>query len=196
MRSTLSLSSGKGKGSSSPRDQLAWKFGSRATLMQSTLSTILRVKERGHKVPAMGVLSASGAHFQRGCKCTQRHRASNRMAKANRASHGPRVRANNARVQRKIQKEPDVPKERTRCETSKTGLSGLVNSKSEASSDTQESAQTCLTDTSSSDGWNGDVWNDGWSVDQWYDDWSSVEWHEGWEQTYDTSASSFSLGGS
>ena len=27
------------------------------------------------------------------------------------------------------------------------------------------------------------------------DDWSSVEWHEGWEQTYDTSASSFSLGG-
>ena len=27
------------------------------------------------------------------------------------------------------------------------------------------------------------------------DDWSSVGWHEGWEQTYDTSASSFSLGG-
>ena len=26
------------------------------------------------------------------------------------------------------------------------------------------------------------------------DDWSSVGWHEGWEQTYDTSASSFSLG--
>ena len=27
------------------------------------------------------------------------------------------------------------------------------------------------------------------------DDWSSVGWHEGWERTYDTSASSFSLGG-
>ena len=31
--------------------------------------------------------------------------------------------------------------------------------------------------------------------DEWNDDWSSVGWHEGWEQTCDTSASSFSLGG-
>ena len=31
--------------------------------------------------------------------------------------------------------------------------------------------------------------------DEWNDDWSSVGWREGWEQTYDTSASSFSLGG-
>ena len=31
-------------------------------------------------------------------------------------------------------------------------------------------------------------------MDEWNDDWSSV-WHEGWEQTYDTSASPFSLGG-
>ena len=30
---------------------------------------------------------------------------------------------------------------------------------------------------------------------KWNDDWSSVGWHEGWEQTYDNSASSFSLGG-
>ena len=36
--------------------------------------------------------------------------------------------------------------------------------------------------------------HDGWSHDEWNDDWSSVGWHEGWEQTYDTSASSFSLG--
>ena len=76
-----------------------------------------------------------------------------------------------------------------------TGLSGLENSKSEASSDTQESAPICPTDTSWNDGWNGDEWNDGWSFDEWNDDWSSVGWHEGWEQTYDTSASSFSLGG-
>ena len=27
------------------------------------------------------------------------------------------------------------------------------------------------------------------------DGWSCVEWHEGWEQSYNTSASSFSLGG-
>ena len=35
-----------------------------------------------------------------------------------------------------------------------------------------------------------------WSFDEWNDDWSSDGWHEGWEQTYDTSASSFLLGGS
>ena len=33
------------------------------------------------------------------------------------------------------------------------------------------------------------------SFEEWNDDWSSVGWHEGWEQTYDTSASSLSLGG-
>ena len=33
------------------------------------------------------------------------------------------------------------------------------------------------------------------SFDEWNCDWSSVVWHEGWEQTYDTSASSFSLEG-
>ena len=79
--------------------------------------------------------------------------------------------------------------------TSKAGLSGLENSKSDASSDIQDSTPTYTTDTSWNDGWNGDEWNDGWSFDEWNDDWSSVGWHEGWEQTYDTSASSFSLGG-
>ena len=63
------------------------------------------------------------------------------------------------------------------------------------SSDIQESAQSCTTDTSWNDGWNCDEWNDGWSFDGWNDDWSSFGWHEGWEQTYDTSASSLSLGG-
>ena len=33
------------------------------------------------------------------------------------------------------------------------------------------------------------------NCDEWNDGWSSVGWHEDWEQTYDTSASSFSLGG-
>ena len=83
-----------------------------------------------------------------------------------------------------------------KSKTSKIGLSGLENSKSEASWDTQESAQTYTTDTSwIHDGWSLDEWNDGWSFDEWSGDWSSVGWHEGWEQTNDTSASSFSLGG-
>ena len=46
------------------------------------------------------------------------------------------------------------------------------------------------------DGWSHDEWNDGWSCDERNDGWSSVGWHEGCEQTYDNSASSFSLGGS
>ena len=89
-----------------------------------------------------------------------------------------------------------MPKAHTRVKTSKTGLSGLENSKLETSSETQESAQTCPTDNSwIHDGRSLEEWNDGWSLDEWNDDWSSVGWHEGWEQTYDTSASSFSLGG-
>ena len=51
------------------------------------------------------------------------------------------------------------------------------------------------TDISWKDGWNSDEWNEGWSFEEWNDDCSSVGWHEGWEQTYDTSASSLSLGG-
>ena len=52
----------------------------------------------------------------------------------------------------------------------------------------------CTTNTSwVHDEWSPDQWHDGWILDEWNDDWSSVGWHEGWEQTYDTSASSFSL---
>ena len=76
-----------------------------------------------------------------------------------------------------------MPKAHKRVKHRKTGLSGLENSKSETSSETQER-----------DGWSHDEWNDGWSYDEWSDDWSSVGWHEGCEQTCDTSASSFSLG--
>ena len=71
----------------------------------------------------------------------------------------------------------------------------LKNSKSEASSDIQESVETCTTYIFLNDGWDCDEWNDGWSFDEWNDYWSSVGWHEGWKQTFDTSASSFSLGG-
>ena len=55
--------------------------------------------------------------------------------------------------------------------TSKTGLSGLENSKSETSSETQELGHGCTTDTSWNDGWNGDERKDGWSFDEWNDDW-------------------------
>ena len=131
------------------------------------------------------------------------------MAKANGASDGSRVRVK-VRVKRTREKpkenpmEPKVPKAHTRAKHRKLVSSGLEHSKSEASSDTQESAMTCPADACWNDAWNCDEWNDGWSFDEWNDgwifdewndDWSSVGWHEGWEQTYDTSASSFSLGG-
>ena len=77
-------------------------------------------------------------------------------------------------------KEPKVPKARTKGKTSKFCLSGLENSKSETSSETQESAQTCPTDTSWNDGWSCDEWNDGWNCDGWNDGWSFDGWNDNW----------------
>ena len=171
--------------------------------MQSTPTR--RVKEKGHRVRAMGVLRAVVRIFNE-IAMHAKAQSSNRMAKASRASHGPRL---SSQVQAKVRmkkirenpkenpKEPKVrtkvPKAYTRATHRKLVSQVLKNSKPEASSDIQESAQTYAMDTSCNDGWIGDEWNDGWSFDEWNDDWSSVGWHEGWEQTYDTSASSFAL---
>ena len=74
--------------------------------------------------------------------------ASNHMAKA----HSPRVRAKERASEvrgnpKKIQRLQGA-KGSYKGETSKTGLSGLENPKSETCSGTQESAQTCPADTS------------------------------------------------
>ena len=126
----------------------------------------------------MGVLSAVVYIFNE----TAMHakaQASNRMAKANRASHGQRVSPRTqAKVRVKKTREnpkgnPKEPKVRTKVpkaykgKTSKTGLPGLENSKSETNSGTQESAYVCSTDLSWNDDWNSDEWNDGWSFDEW-----------------------------
>ena len=137
----ISLSSGKGKGSSSPRD---------------------------------GFLSAV-EHMFNETAMHARARASNRRAsKENKGKSKGRSKGTKG------------AKGSHKGKTSKTGLSGLENSKPETSSETRESAQTCTTDNS----W----FHGGWSYDEWNDGWSSVGWHEGWEQTCDTSASSFLLG--
>ena len=101
--------------------------------------------------------------------------ASNRLAKAIRASRGPRVKAKE-RAKRTVENPKDSPKEGSKgakgsCKgkTSKTGMSGLENMKSVTSSGTLESAQmghVCTTDTS----WSLDEWNDGWSLDEWSDE--------------------------
>ena len=100
----------------------------------------------------MGVLSAVEPIFNE-TAMHARAQANNRLAKTNRASHDPRERAKE-RVKRTREnrkenpKEPKVPKARTRATHRKTGLSGLENSKSEASSETHESAQTYPIDNS------------------------------------------------
>ena len=130
------------------------------------------------------------------------------MAKADRASYGPRVSPHSeAKAKSKENNEKSKGKSKGtkgaiqgakgshKGKTSKAGLSGFENSKSDASSETQDSGHARTTDIFWNNGWNCDEWNDAWSFDEGNDDWSSVGWHEAWEQSYDTSASSFSLGG-
>ena len=170
-----SFSSGKGKGSSSPRD---------------------------------GCFKCGGAHFQRDCnarKSTGKQSYGKGKLSKSWSQSEP---AHSGKGKSKENKGKSKGKSKgTKCanqgakgvhkgKTSKAGLPGLETSKSETSSELQESSQTCHTDNSwIHDGWIGDEGNDGWSFDEWNDDWSSVGWHEGWEQRYDTCASSFSLGG-
>ena len=160
---------------------------------KSTLSLSRQAKEKAHRVRAMGVFSAV-EHIFKETAMHAKAQAISRMAKANRASHGPRVSPHSqAKVRvKKARENPKEPKVRNKVPKAYTRakhrelVSSLENSESDASSEIQESAQTFITDTS---------WNNGWNCDEWNDGWSSVGWHEGREQTYDTSASSFSLGG-
>ena len=91
-------------------------------------SLSLLAKEKGHRVRVMGVFCAM-EHIFNEAAMHARAQASSRLAKANRASHGPR--------------EPTVPKARTRVKHRK--LVSQVLKKT--SSETQESAQTCPTDS-------------------------------------------------
>ena len=173
MQLTLSLPSGKGKGSSSPRDG-CFKFG--------------------------------GAHFQRDCNARKgtskqsygKGQQSKSWSKSE-PSHSCKGKSKENKGKPKgkskgTKSANQRAKGARKGKTSKAGHSILENSKSDASSEIQESAPTDTTDTSWNAGWNGDEWNDGLSFDEWNDDWSSVGWHDVWEQTCDTSASSFSLG--
>ena len=96
-----------------------------------------------------------------------------------------------SKASKEYPKVPKVPKARTRVKTSETGLSCPDNSKSEASSQTQESALAYPIDNSHTD---NSWYDDGWSCDKRNDEWSSARWHDGWDQYDDNSASSFSRG--
>ena len=93
--------------------------------MRSILSRLAR--EKGHRVRVMGGSSAV-EHIFNETAMHARTQASNRLAKANRASHGPRVRAN-VRVKRTKEnpKVPKVPKARTKAKHRKLVSQVLKN---------------------------------------------------------------------
>ena len=133
-----------------------------------TVNSLSSGKGKGHRVYETVASSAVERIFN----VTAMHAkatASNHLARANRASHGQRVRAKDIvqKVMENPKKNPKVtmvPKVRTRVKTSKKkGLQGLEHPKSETSSETLESAQTYPTDTSYMD----NSWCDGgWSHDE------------------------------
>ena len=164
--------------------------------MRSTLSLFHLAKEKGHRVREMGVLSAVEHIFDetamharvQASDCLEvQSRQSKSWSKSEPSfsGKGKSIENNEDKSKRKSKGTKGAiqgAKGSRKGKTSRIGLSGLENSKSETSSETEESAQTCPTDNS-------------WIHDGWNDDWSSVGWHEGCEQTYDNPASSFSLGG-
>ena len=107
---------------------------------------------------AMGVLSAVVRIFNE-TAMQARTPASSHLAKAIRASYGPRV-SPHTQAKVRVKKTREDPKENPKepkvgtkgakglqiGKTSKTGLSGLENSKSEASSETLESGHVCTTE--------------------------------------------------
>ena len=162
MRST-SLSSGKGKGSSSPRDGCLKCGGAH---FQRDCNAR---KSTGKQSSGKGKQSKSWSKSEGKGMGKENKENSKGKSKGTKGAKGAH-----------------------KGKTSKTGLSGFENSKSETKSETQESAQTCPTDNSwIHDGWSLDEGNDGWSFDEWNGDWTYVGWYEGWGQTYDTSASFF-----
>ena len=176
-------------------------------LMQSTLSPS-SAKGKGSSSPREGCFKCGGAHFQRDCNARKstgkqsygKGKQSKSWSKSEPSHSGKGKSKENKGISKGKSKGTKSANQGAKGlhkgKTSKAGLSGLENSKSETSSETRESAQMRTTDTSWNDGWNGDEWNEGRSFEEWNDDWSSVGWHEGWEQTYDTFfASSLSLGG-
>ena len=124
-------------------------------------SLSLLAKEKGRRVRVMGVSSAV-EHIFNETAMHAKALASNRLARANRASHSPRVRAKEGGKRtrenpKESPKEPKVPRAQTRVKHRKLVFQVLRTRNQRQSSETQESAQTCTTDNSRfHDGWSHD----------------------------------------
>ena len=140
----------------------------------------------------MGVSSAV-EHIFNETAMHARARASNRLARANRASYGPRVRAKE-RVKRtrgnpkENPKEPKVPKAYTRAKHRKL-VSQVLKTRYRRQARTfrnlHRRVPLTLLGTMIGMVTNGTVSMNGMMTGV------LLDWHEGWERTCDTSASSF-----
>ena len=146
--------------------------------VQLSLSRL--AKESGHQIRAMGVLRAMHRIFNE-TAIQARTPASKRLAKAIRASHGPRVSLQaqaKERVKRTKENPKDAPKEpRARTKVPKEKCRKW---------DRLTMARRWFMR-------GPDERNDGWSFDEWNDDRNCVGLREDCEQTHVTSVSSFSL---
>ena len=114
--------------------QIPWMLG------RSTLTLSRQSKEKGHQVRAIGILISAVEQIFNDTAMQARTPASNRLAKAIRAGHGPRVSLQSQakeRVKRTMEHPKDISKESKGAKgsgedkTSKTGISGFENLKSE-----------------------------------------------------------------
>ena len=165
------------------------------------VNSLSSCKGKGSSGPRGGCLKCGGAHFQRDCNArkstVKQSSGKGKQSKSwsTREDEG-KSKENNGKPKGQFKGFKGATGS-SKGKTSKTGISGRENVKSETSSETQESAQmgnVCASDMSwIHDEWSPDAWNDGRSLDEWNNDWSSVGWHEDCEQTCDTPVSSFSL---
>ena len=149
----------------------------------------------------MGVFSAV-EHIFSETAVHARTQASNRLAKANRASHGPRGRARVKKTRANPKENPKEPKVRTKvpmaCTRAKHRklVSQVLKTRNQRQArklrNLHRHVLLTLPGTMVGMVTNGTMAG---VFDESIDDWSSVGWYEGWEQTYDPFANSFSLGG-
>ena len=134
-------------------------------------------KGKDHRIHEMGVFLSAVDHIVNETAMHAQALATNRLARANRASHGPRVRAKE-RVKRTRENPKESPKGTKgakglqKGKTLKTGLSGLEKLEIR---DKFRISGIC-TDVSHLQF----LVSCGWSR-EWNDDWNLVGWHEGWE---------------
>ena len=123
------------------------------------LSTLSSGKGKGSSSPRDGSFKCGGAHFQRDCNArkgtSKQASGKGKQSKSWSKSESKGKSKENKEESKGKSNGTKGAKGSHKGKTSKTGLSGLENSKSETSSETQKYAQTCPTD----DSWIHDGWN-------------------------------------